>query len=123
MEAEKLISKEQIITFLNGLGIETELINVDKYGFSREISFKVYETEYVIDWWVNQSYLHIGTHVRSAQIPFKYIFLDDTFPLVDGNRSLAFSDEKYEKKSIFDREYPFGIFRIPLDLDKFYNKA
>ena len=116
MEA-KLQTKEEIISFLESFGIKPVLINVDKYGFSREIKFEVYGQIYVIDWWINQSYLHIGNFNRSAQIPFKYLYLDTTFPLVDGNRSLAFADEKLERKSTFDREYPFAVFRIPIDLE------
>ena len=96
--------------------IKTEFINVDRYGFSREIKFTVYDQIYVIVWWVNQSYLHVGNHERSAQIPFKYLYLDTTFPLIGGNKSLAFADEKIERKSIFDREYPFASFRIPIEL-------
>jgi len=115
----KLQTKEEMIDFLGSVGIKAELINIDKYGFSREIEFKVYDITYIIDWWVNQSYLHIGNHVRSAQIPFKYLYLDTTFPLVGGNRSLGFSDIKLERRSIFDREYPFGVFRIPIDLEQY----
>lgn len=114
----KLQTKEEIIDFLKSIGIEVELINVDKYGFSREIKFKIYDVIYVIKWWVNQSYLHIGEHERSAQIPFKYIYFDTTYPLIDGNRSIGFSDIKLERKSMFDREYPFGVFRIPIDLSR-----
>ena len=107
---------DEIIEALNKLGIENELVNKDKYGFSRTIQFKVYDITYRIIWFVNQSTLTIGEGKRPAQIPFKYIYFDNTFPLIDGNKSLGFSFVKFEKKSMFDRQFPFEVFRIPLEL-------
>ena len=118
MTADPLLAVgfDEIIEALNKLGIKNEIVNVDKYGFSRTIQFKVYDTIYRIIWFVNQSTLTIGEGKRPAQIPFKYIYYDNTFPLVDGNKSLGFSFVKFEKKSIFDRQFPYEVFRIPLEL-------
>lgn len=110
------IGFDEIIEALNKLGIENELVNKDKYGFSRTIQFKIYDITYRIIWFVNQSTLTIGEGKRPAQIPFKYIYFDNTFPLIDGNKSLGFSFVKFEKKSIFDRQFPYEVFRIPLEL-------
>lgn len=104
------------IEFLEKLNIKTEKINVDKYGFSREISFKVYDIDYRIVWFVNQSTLYVGNGNRAACLPFKYIYLDMCYPLIGGNRSIGFSYTKFKKESIFDREYPYEVFRIPIEL-------
>lgn len=108
---------EKIIKTLNDVGIKTEIINKDEYGFSRTIDFKVYEIEYRIVWFINESTLYIGGGVRAAQIPFKYIYIDRTYPLFGGNKSVAFSYVKNKKESIFDREFPFGCFRIPIEIN------
>ena len=118
MTADQLLAVgfDEIIETLNKLGIKNEIVNKDKYGFSRTIQFKVYDITYRIIWFVNQSTLTIGEGKRPAQIPFKYIYFDNTFPLIDGNKSLGFSFVKFEKKSIFDRQFPYEVFRIPLEL-------
>lgn len=110
------ITKEEIIQFLKDLGITCELAHVDVTGFSRTVKFTVYDIEYMVLWYCNESILRIGGGNRAACIPFKYMYLDTTFPLVNGNKSIGFSYTKNECKAIFDREYPYGIFRIPLEL-------
>jgi hypothetical protein len=112
------IKLEEIISFLNKLDINTELVNTDIYGFSRTIQFKVYDIIYRIVWFINQSTLQIGEGKRPAQIPFRFIYLDNNFPLIGENKSIGFSYNKYEKKSMFGREYPYEVFRIPLDFNK-----
>lgn len=84
--------------------------------FSREIEFKVYDRVYRIVWYANESTLYIGKDKRSPFIKFKYLTINDTMPIVGGNKNLQFSYEKFEKKSIFDKEYPYHTFRIPLAL-------
>lgn len=111
-------SPEEIVKFLNKNGVDARLLNPDDSGFSRIIHFRIYEIEYRIIWFINQSTLQIGTSKRAACIPFKYIYIDETFPLVGGNKSIGFSYTKNKKKSIFDREYPYEIFRIPLELEE-----
>ena len=44
---------DEIIETLNKLGIKNEIVNKDKYGFSRTIQFKVYDITYRIIWFVN----------------------------------------------------------------------
>ena len=102
---------------LSARGIESELIDHDKYGFSRKIKFKVYDIDYYIIWFTNESTLHIGEGIRTARIPFKYMYLDTTYPLVYGNSSIGFSYTKNEKKSLCSREYPYEVFRIPIELN------
>lgn len=110
------IELEEIFIFLKELGIEPTYINQDKFGFSRTIQFKVYDTVYQIIWFKNESTLKVGLGRRVAQIPFRWLFLDCSFPLLDANRSIAFSYNKFEKKSLFDRLYPYEVFRLPLEL-------
>lgn len=107
----------EIVDFLKSHGINPELINLDKYNFSRTIQFEIYGIKYQIIWFKNESTLRIGTQSRCAQIPFRYIYFDNTFPLVNENRSIGFAYTKTEKKSIFDREYPYEVFRIPLEIE------
>ena len=111
------IGFEGIIEFLNLNRIKNAIVDKDEMGHSRTISFTVYGVEYRIEWYCNQSTLLIGSHSRAARIPFKYIYLDRTFPLVKANRSMGFSYVKKEKQSIFDREFPYEVFRIPLELE------
>ena len=68
---------EQIIAFLKGIGIKAELTNIDQYGFSRTIQFKVDNTDCEIIWFKNESTLMIN-HIVS--FPFKSISKDDTYP-------------------------------------------
>lgn len=107
---------ETILNFLNNHGVKAELVDFDDYGFSRTIGFTVYGIEYRIIWFKNQSTLQIGTHRRAAQIAFKYVYFDNCFPLVGGNKSIGFSYVKLERKSVFDRQYPYEVFRLPLEL-------
>jgi len=107
---------EELLNFLNNHGVKAELVDLDKYGFSRTIAFNVYSIDYRIEWYVNHSTLEVGAHRRSAKLPFKYIYFDDTYPLVGGNKSIGFAYEKFERKSIFDRLYPFEVFRIPIEI-------
>jgi hypothetical protein len=109
-------TREEIIDFLRLNGINAELSNLDDCGFSRTIDFKVYDIDYRIIWYHNESNLCVGHHNRAAKIPFKYIYFDVCFPLVGGNRSIGFSYTKQDKKSMFDREFPYEVFRIPLEL-------
>jgi|GEM_PF-4326398 len=113
---DQAIKWDELISFLNKFGIKTEIIDIDKYGFSRTIEFKVYEITYRIIWFINESTLMIGTGDRASQILFKYIYFDGTFPLIEGNKSLGFSYVKFERENIFDRLYPYEVFRIPLDI-------
>lgn len=108
---------ETFLNFLNSHGIKAELIDFDDYGFSRTIGFAVYGIEYRIIWFKNQSTLQIGTHRRAGQIPFKYMYFDNCFPLVGGNKSIGFSYVKLERKSVFDRQYPYEVFRLPLEIE------
>jgi hypothetical protein len=115
MKEKTPITKEEIVEFLESLGIKTELINADSIGWSREVKFTIYDTTYIIEWYHNQSTLHIGEHQRSARILFKYMFFDNTYPLIGGNRSIAFSYIALERNSIFDKLYPYEVFRIPIE--------
>lgn len=112
---EKTIERDEIIKFLNDLGIETQLLGNDD-SYKRTIAFKVYGIDYRIVWFVNQCTLEVGAHDRSAKLPFNYMYLDTTYPLVGGNKSIGFSYHKLERESIWDREYPFEVFRIPIEI-------
>ena len=108
---------EEMLNFLNANGIKAELVDFDKWDFSRTIGFTVYGIEYRIVWFTNESTLRIGTHERAARIPFKFMYLDTCYPLIDGNKSIGFSYIKNEvRNSFFDRKYPYEVFRIPIEL-------
>ncbi len=101
------ITMEEIIRILEENSIATVKARVDDYGFSRTIKFSVYDTDFYIRWYQNESTLEIGDNKRCPEIKFKYIGLDTTYPLVDGNRSLEFS---------YEYPFPYHTFRIPLEL-------
>jgi hypothetical protein len=107
---------ENIISYLKEFNVKSSFVNTDKYGFSRTIEFKVYNTIYRIVWFKNQSELLIGDNKRAARIPFRYMYYDNTFPCVGGNKCIGFSQVKFEKKNMFDKEFPYECFRIPIEL-------
>jgi len=109
------IKLEEIKEMFIKLGIDLTPINIDNYGWTRKYKFTIYGIEYVIEWWTNQSYLKIGTHNRAAKYPFKHIAYNTTLPLVDGNFCLAFIPKLNERISMFDIEYDFEVFYIPLE--------
>jgi len=106
------ITIEEIKSLLFEYNIETkESPKTD--DFDRKIEFRINEIDYSIIWFVNHSTLQIGNSNRLAQIPFRFMYFDNTFPLVGGNRSIAFCYDKFKKEFFSDREYPFASFRIP----------
>ena len=113
------IGKKELFSFLKEHGLNPEWINKDENGWTRILQFKVYDILYQVVWFCNESKLHIGDHKRSSFIPFRYVYYDSNFPLFGGNKAIGFTYTKYEKKSIFDREYPYEAFRIPLELENY----
>ena len=93
------------------------MIEFNDYGYSRTIYFKIYDVEYRILWFVNQCTLRIGMTNRACCLPFNYIYFDNTYPLVDSNKSIGFSYVKLNKESFLDRSYPFEVLRIPIELN------
>lgn len=108
------MNRDEMIDFLENLGIKTKLLGAEEH-FKREIEFFVNGIRYVIDWYVNESSLRIGDGNRRACIPFRFMYYDTTYPLINGNKSIGFSYTKYEKNSMWDRMYPYEILRIPLE--------
>lgn len=107
-------SFDNLIKFLNSNGIETELVNKDEHGYSRTIEFVVDEQVYNIVWYNNESKLKIGNSPRSPFVMFKYIYFNSTMPIVGGNENLGFSYTKKVKTNMFDYEFNYSDFRIPL---------
>ena len=110
------MTRDEIIKFLEKLNIKTELVGENE-SFKRDIEFSVYGIKYTIRWYVNNSTLMVGEGNRRACIPFKYMYYDNTYPLIDGNKSIGFSYTKNEKHDIWNRQYPFESFRIPVELE------
>jgi len=110
------IGREELLEFLNNHGVNAQFINIDNVGFSRTIAFTVYGINYEIEWYCNESTLKIGNHPRSARIPFRYVYYDTTYPLVIDNKSIGFAYEKFKRESIFDREFRYEVFRIPIEI-------
>lgn len=104
---------ENIVKFLQSHNIDSEYVNFDG-TYSRTIEFVVNEQTYQIVWYNNESSLRIGTHKRSPHIAFKHIYFDNCLPIVGGNENLGFSYTKKEVASMFDREFNYQDFRIPL---------
>lgn len=105
---------ENIIAFLKIHNIESEYVYLDKYNYSRTIQFTVNEQVYQIVWFNNESSLKIGSGIRPPFVKFKYIYFDNCLPIVGGNENLGFSYTRHEKKSVFDMEFNYQDFRIPL---------
>ena len=106
---------EDTIKFLESFDIVVEKVDLDACGYSRTIKFTIYDQVFKIVWFNNESNLKIGDSKRAACIPFKYIYLDTTYPLVGGNRSLGFSYSINKNAGMFDRVFDYAVFRIPLE--------
>lgn len=110
---------EKIKEWLKDLGIECspgkgyDNTLFDNH-FNRWITFEINEIRYHICWFINQCELIIGDERYGARIPFKYIYEDVAYPLVGGNRSIGFSFLKNKVESMFDREFPYEVLRIPI---------
>lgn len=111
---KEAIDLDELFEFLKIQGVNPIYVK-EHNGFSRNIEFTVENQKYEIIWYKNVSTLLIGdsSNKRRPQIPFKWVYLDKSFP-ISGN-CLGFAHTKFEKRSIFDREYPYESFRIPLE--------
>ena len=112
------MNMEEMKRLLESIGVNVRYGKKDNHGFTRVLEFNVYNLEYKITWFKNQSTLDIGDHTRCATIPFLYIYHDTTFPLRGGNTSIGFSFTKKPKKQMYDEEYPYEVLRIPLEITK-----
>ena len=61
---------------ISGKITDCEWINFNEFGYSRTFTFKVRNAVYVIEWWVNVSYLKCGEMI----IPFTMIDWSGTWP-------------------------------------------
>lgn len=107
---------EEMVTFLESFGVVVKRVDYDSYGYSRTIKFTIYDQVFKIFWFNNESTLKIGDSKRASFIPFKYIYLDTTYPLAGGNKSLGFSYNINKNVGMFDRVFDYALFRIPLEI-------
>ena len=105
---------EQIVDFLKSHNIDSEYVNLDKYNYSRTIQFNVNNQTYQIVWFINEGKLRIGADTRSPFVMFKHMYYDNCLPIVGGNENLSFSYTKKEKTNVYDREFNYHDFRLPL---------
>jgi len=107
---------EAMQNILDNCGIPWEPVN-ESYGAYREIKFKVYGREFQIEWYKNLSHIQVGTDPRSPVYPFRYLTLDECFPLVGGNRSLCFA---YDTEILYGiiKKPAYASFRIPLEIEE-----
>jgi hypothetical protein len=111
------MSMDEMESILNNAGIKTERVAHKSESFKRKILFSVYGIKYEIAWHINESNLSIGEGYRAATLPFKFIYFDNTYPLVGGNKSIGFAYEQIEQKSIFDRPFRYEVLRIPIEIE------
>lgn len=111
----KPITLEEIEDLLSKLDIQYKYVNHHELSnFSRTIEFYVYNIQYQIIWYKNESYIQIGNNIRAPQYPFRYMYLDTTAPIAPfDNKSLAFA---YVEEDDGSGRYPWGVFRIPLEI-------
>lgn len=113
---QEAMTMDEIVDFLKKHGITTATPPEMPGQFNRTLHFQLHDQKYTIIWFKNESTLLLGwdNGSRCARIPFKWLFHDTAYPLQHGNSSIAFSYQKLEKINIFDREFPYEVFRIPL---------
>lgn len=105
---------EKLYQFLKDIGVSAVFEKPkDDLTLARVIGIFVDNEEYQIIWYKNECTLKLGLGARSPLYKFRYVYLDTTFPLVGGNKSIGFSYTKNEPKSPFDRLFPYESFRIP----------
>lgn len=113
MKAESI---EQIVDFLNKLGIETTHEQHEGTNFNRIIEFKIDDTVYFIEWWINQSYFRFKNNPASPFIPFKYINVNEFSPTTEHKYQLCFYDLKADERGqLIYNEIPFGSLKIPFN--------
>lgn len=113
------VIKTAIVRDSKGMDHEFNLVRVmGGYTFTwdkKEVdwSFTVHGYNQAV-WHKNESKLKIGKSPRSPFVMFKYIYFNSTFPIVGGNKNLGFSFTKKVKTNMFDDEFNYSDFRIPL---------
>lgn len=106
---------EKIVGFLKDYGIDSEYVNFSQdISYSRTIEFLVNNQIYQIFWFRNESVLRIGKESRSGFIPFKFIYFDNTMPIVGGNKSIGFAHTKIQ--DMLGTDFAYGNFHIPLEI-------
>jgi len=115
MKIIKADSIEKIISFLSEIGIDAQMINLDNYGFSRTLIFKIDNRDYFIQWFTNQSYLKLNNEFSAPNMPFKYIQWDAYSPNEIHKYHLIFSDVTEVASFTNSDKVPFGSFRIPFN--------
>lgn len=105
---------EEIIEYLESLGISTEYNDREDGRFNRMIKFTVNDVDYWIEWWINQCYLNFGKTRDSAFIPFKYINVNKYSPTTKFKLQLVFYNGKMEPTRWHD-EFLFGVLKIPFN--------
>lgn len=112
-------SMEKILEFLRDSGVQSYGVKRPGGGeyFSRVIWFEVFGQKYHIIWYCNLCTLIVGDDLQfGACYPFRWMYYDNAYPLVNGNHSLGFSYKCNPRPvSIFDRRFDFDVFRIPLE--------
>ena len=105
---------DSIVKFLNSLVIKTEVYKPKEVGFDRDIKFTINGFDYLITWHINESLLQglINNNVIFT-IPFKYVETDTSYP--HSGKWIKFSYIKYKTQSMWDREYPWELFRIKIN--------
>ena len=100
---------DSIIEKLNRFNIEWDFEEPDSAEiFRRTVIFIINDQHYKIVWFCNESTVSIGVKDRAALLPFKYVYIDNTFPLRGGNISLGFAYEHC------DGRFNYNCLRIPL---------
>lgn len=88
---------ERIIDFLKVINVPYILGNgiEEEVTYNRNVTFTIFGIDYKILWFKNISTLIINPkdEVNSPRIPFNYMWLDECFPLVGGNRSIGFASK------------------------------
>lgn len=78
-----MMTKEEIIKVLESTdGVEDIDLGVEEDGhFNRIIKFTINKQVYIIEWWVNVSYLFVGSNKHNTPfIMFKHIEKNTTWP-------------------------------------------
>jgi len=95
-EAKNIFTNQQV----NG-----EVINLDKYGFSREFSFTVNNIYYEVVWFNNQSTLKIGDESQ-CHVMFFSAELSNTYPSHHNSKiKIQFRNEKGDCVAVIPIEF------------------
>lgn len=105
---------KEIFELLEKQGLNPKYVDIDKYGFSRNIEFQTKYQKCWIEWYINYSSLRIGDRYGN-EIYFDSIKVNTTSPSIDLGLEFYMKDMVIEFNKRFN--YPVSSYLVLKKLD------